>query len=678
MFLKKNHNERLRRLSYVVFGLSVATGLEFLVWGYRGGLGFFLFTLLFCFGFIFITHYTRRICHPYGLLLGLPAVVISFDVFFYNNYLVQIWAPFFVFVLLFAMVFITTVEKQPGLFFALKNIRFVQSLQDSFSKWKVVFQDVLHWKTKNKYSEALKKIGKGLLFSLPLVIIFGSLFYAADAIFADITNKVFHFDIDPIVFLHIVRIVFFASLLSAIFYVLIGETHSLHDRKWKIKKLDNVVTSVVLGVLNILFAIFVFIQFAYLFGNSEYVLKTGISFADYARNGFFQLVWIIILSAILLITVYRSSDEHKANRIVDLFQVVFIAQVCVVAASALRRMYLYQEVYGFTTLRLYVEWFIYYAIIVLIFAALGILLRQSFRKFFYSSVILGVMAITWVCSVNVDYRIAKENIGRYIQGKNGLDMLQLTQELSLDTLPAMQSLSQEEMGRNLNIFELKNMGDYLKKREMDLRNRAGATEFHIGTYRALKSYLELEHFYGEKVRDANRKFALFYDFDKYLSSVSRPPQNQFSKVGVPSLLHYQYAYSEVEENSHFITVLYFPERNYLKEDGNFEQNAIVRLYNTHYDEHTLKTTYDLIGEEKYPLAREKMPYRLHYQDYDVYESYIKSNFYVLTNGSFVMLNVWDGQNVYYKPMIQGDQYLGLQKISFRNLSELKKLVGVLR
>lgn len=52
----------------------------------------------------------------------------------------------------------------------------------------------------------------------------------------------------------------------------------------------------VLAVLDGLYLLFLGVQSVALFGGADYLARSGISYADYARSGFFQLVWVVFLN----------------------------------------------------------------------------------------------------------------------------------------------------------------------------------------------------------------------------------------------------------------------------------------------------------------------------------------------------------------------------------------------
>jgi hypothetical protein len=153
----------------------------------------------------------------------------------------------------------------------------------------------------------------------------------------------------------------------------------------------------------------------------------------------------------MLIFLYRSAAHHGSHAVLKFLKVFLIVQVAVIAVSALHRMNLYQDVFGFTVLRLYVEWFIYFSLGILVLAGGSILINWPFRSFFYTTMVLGLAAFGIVASINVDRMIARENVDRFLEEGRELDINYLVHTLSPDTIPEIQRINER--------------GDYLYQRE---------------------------------------------------------------------------------------------------------------------------------------------------------------------------------------------------------------------
>jgi hypothetical protein len=106
-------------------------------------------------------------------------------------------------------------------------------------------------------------------------------------------------------------------------------------------------SNIALGALVALFVAFVALQFATLFGGTQHVVKTaGLTYAEYARSGFAQLLVVAALAFAVLAAARRWARPHP------LLPAALCLLTLVVLASALKRLGLYEETYGYTRLRL--------------------------------------------------------------------------------------------------------------------------------------------------------------------------------------------------------------------------------------------------------------------------------------------------------------------------------------
>ncbi|MFF3225882.1 DUF4153 domain-containing protein [Nocardia suismassiliense] len=194
------------------------------------------------------------------------------------------------------------------------------------------------------------------------------------------------------------------------------------------------------SALTVLFAVFVGAQFVALFGGDDYVQRTaGLTYAEYARTGFWQLSLVTILTlAVILVVLRWAGQESAADR---LWLRVLLSAVSVlslvIVASALGRMWTYQQAYGFTLLRLLVEvcelWLglVYLLVLAAVF---------SLRRMWLPRAVIGTAMATLLALavLNPERLIADQNIDRWERGKP-LDTSYLS-ELSTDILPAIDRL----------------------------------------------------------------------------------------------------------------------------------------------------------------------------------------------------------------------------------------------
>ncbi|MEO8626003.1 MAG: DUF4173 domain-containing protein [Candidatus Limnocylindrales bacterium] len=208
-------------------------------------------------------------------------------------------------------------------------------------------------------SSTSRRVARGLLIALPLVITFVALFAAADAVFQNLLRSTFDFRLDLSEWVG--RFVF--GLTAAWF---LGGTlvagwltrdrfpnrevaGAGTDRQ---RPLSSVEAVTVVGVLDVLFAIFVIIQAAYLFPGGDPLSASGLTYAEYARRGFFELVVVAVLSGAVILALDWLVD--RATLSFKLATAGLALMTGIVLISAAVRLDIYQQVYGWTELRFYV------------------------------------------------------------------------------------------------------------------------------------------------------------------------------------------------------------------------------------------------------------------------------------------------------------------------------------
>ncbi len=278
---------------------------------------------------------------------------------------------------------------------------------------------------------------RGLAISAPLLLIFGALFVAADAVFEDILSNLFDFDLAEI-FGHFILFGFVAWISAGLLHAAVtGENLPQPPERPAFLSLGIVEIGVVLGLLNALFLAFVLVQARYFFGGASRVLgPNGLTYAEYARRGFFELVTVTALVIpILLISHWLLRPEKPCHT--TIFQVLagtLVGLLLVVMAAALQRMRLYTAEFGLTELRLYTTAFMFWMLAVLIWFILTVL-RNRRDRFAFGALLTGFLAIAILNVINPDALIVRTNIARYESGER-FDALYLAY-LSADAVPAL-------------------------------------------------------------------------------------------------------------------------------------------------------------------------------------------------------------------------------------------------
>ncbi|MER7332202.1 DUF4153 domain-containing protein [Micromonospora sp. NPDC000119] len=196
----------------------------------------------------------------------------------------------------------------------------------------------------------------------------------------------------------------------------------------------------VITALTLLFGGFVAVQFTVLFGGERHVLRTaGLSYAEYARSGFWQLVVVTMLTLAVLAGVARWARRERPveRHLLRILLGLLSAFGFVIVVSALSRMYTYQKAYSFTGERLFVMAFeLLLGTVFLMILAAGIRWRGAWIP--RLTVALAVAMLLSLAVLNPEDYAARRNIARYEQtGK--IDAWYL-RALSADATPALSGL----------------------------------------------------------------------------------------------------------------------------------------------------------------------------------------------------------------------------------------------
>ena len=282
---------------------------------------------------------------------------------------------------------------------------------------------------RGRYATHAVAAGRGLAIGLPLVLVFGGLFVAADAVFQGLVTSAFDIG-DPLT--HLVVAAACAWVAAGLLRTALVPAEPLAAPRARLS-LGVVEACVVLAVLDALFATFVAVQFRSFFGGEAFVEQTtGLTYAAYARRGFFELVVVAALALPLLVGAdWLARRESRRDTIIfRALAGLLVALLFVVMASALERMRLYERAYGLTELRLYSTAFmLWLGVICCWFVATVLRGRRS--AFAIGVVVSALATVAALNVVNPDGLVARTNVGRA-----NLDVRYVT-SLSADAVPTL-------------------------------------------------------------------------------------------------------------------------------------------------------------------------------------------------------------------------------------------------
>jgi hypothetical protein len=207
-------------------------------------------------------------------------------------------------------------------------------------------------------------------------------------------------------------------------------------------RLGAVEVTVLLTGVVVLYAAFALSQAVVALGGAEHVLDTsGLSYAEYARAGFFQLLAVAGLTLLLLLAVRGTvrPPGATARQGLLLLAEATVALTLVIVGVAVRRLGLYSDVFGLTMLRLsstVAAWWIGGVFLLVGVAFAGVGRRHDWLA--GSVALLSVLTLVGYNAADPEAAVVRHNAARDA-GEVPIDLTYLT-ELSDDAVPALESV----------------------------------------------------------------------------------------------------------------------------------------------------------------------------------------------------------------------------------------------
>jgi hypothetical protein len=296
-------------------------------------------------------------------------------------------------------------------------------------------------------SRNLLPVLRGILLALPVLLLFSCLLVSADLVFAKYVDEFLDLEFlaDLLEWLWRGILVLFVAWVAAGGLVYALNRRDAADAPGVVEKgiaglrraisIGFIEVTIVLASVDLLFLVFVWIQFVYLFGGQANITVEGYTYAEYARRGFFELVAVSILTLGLILGLYQiGRRETRWQRYAfNGLSSLMVGLVLVMLASAFQRLRLYEAAFGYTQLRLYSHVFMAW----LGFAFLWFLVILWYQpdRFAIGALVAALGFLITLNVVNPDAFIARQNLARY-QAIGKLDMYYLTR-LSDDAIPIL-------------------------------------------------------------------------------------------------------------------------------------------------------------------------------------------------------------------------------------------------
>jgi hypothetical protein len=428
---------------------SLFLGIIFDIFFYGQSLGvsFFLFTVLALGTTLYLHLYFRR--HVNQSILVLSPVILLFAAMTFiraNGFLnfLNVIMVMYLFALIVQLAFKPTSKLQK--YQTKEYINNIATLPFATAKELLAFvPKLLRYRSQEGYRKHnVTPVVRGILLSLPFIFAFLLLFSSADLVFNRFVGSLFDFHISPKLIEHSFLIVFISSIFVGLYALVFMESpvEAAPDVSTDSKKplLGNIECSIILGSVTLLFAVFVLIQITYLFGGQQNIIAAGFTYAEYARKGFFELMAVAALSLLLILALNTSTIRQSLkDKVVFIWLTsLLIVEVLVIMLSAHKRLSLYEQAYGFTSLRLYSHIFIGWLVVLFVLLLVHIIREEREYQFAFRVFISVIAGLLFVNFINPDAFIARKNIQRF-NDTGKIDVFYL-RNLSDDATPEISTL----------------------------------------------------------------------------------------------------------------------------------------------------------------------------------------------------------------------------------------------
>lgn len=301
----------------------------------------------------------------------------------------------------------------------------------------------------------------GILVGVTLLCLILPLLISADAVFDQMLGGAFDWVVRALSRIILPTKLIFMTLMflwGLMFFF--GIYSAVKNRKSQTEEKDlrtqePVLAITALAVIGIVYLLFCMVQISYLF-TGGFTLPAEYSYAGFARQGFFQLLFVSALNLLLVLVTLSFFRENKALKIMLAF---LSACTYIMIISSACRMFLYIQAYQLTRLRVLVL----FALLVLAVLFAGVIrniFQESFPLFRYSVAVVTVLYLALSFS-HMDAWIASYNIAH--------DQTSYLYELSTDASGLLLKAAKEgtaEVEMTRGYFS---MNEYRQEEHMEIR-----------------------------------------------------------------------------------------------------------------------------------------------------------------------------------------------------------------
>jgi len=448
--------EQKIKASLSIYGIISALSFIYLILTENPGISVPLFFIIQSALLYYIGMNNKERVNIKGLLMLVPIFIMALNSFISANFIMRP-TNFLAVVFLYSLMFLLLGNNLKLVKLKILDIlKTIANIFEPLINFMVPFKWMAERWHKKEKNTLTKRIFLGIAITLPAVIFLVTMLSQADLVFNNsflVFNKWFN-ELFEAVNIPQIIVGAFAGLY------LFGHLYSVFKNEDRIVNMisckndfssrlkgDLVVLNILLTSILVIYTVFIAIQFKYLFSGGN--LPYGLTYSEYARRGFFELVFLSVLNiGLILLTSYLLRDKiYEDKNKWAFFTRLMLIYLCLVTGvllvSSYYRMSLYDGAYGFTRLRVLVYIFLFYEALGLA-ATLTYIIRHNFNIF----AVYAVLGLTFYLTLNlvrIDEIIAKRNVDMYFRGQAEEIDIDYLLTLSRDALPQIARLTDSKV-----------------------------------------------------------------------------------------------------------------------------------------------------------------------------------------------------------------------------------------
>lgn len=274
--------------------------------------------------------------------------------------------------------------------------------------------------------------------------------------FMDLLSKIFSFSLDG--FWELIGDLILGFLCAIIIFAILSGVKQTHQKSNgeaqkpatpNVHVLPSALLYTAVTPILAVYVIFFISQWDYYISAFTHTLPGDLTYAAYAREGFFQLCGVSALNAVMLLLfnlLMRRKEGQNRSPLKTLYSVIISAFTLILIATALSKMVLYIDSYGLTQKRVYASWFMLLLAVIFVLVLVGSITKK--QKLFPAVALTCVLFFALIALPNLDSMIASYNVDAYLSGNLDEVDIAALEDLGSSAVPALVELKEQLASRS--------------------------------------------------------------------------------------------------------------------------------------------------------------------------------------------------------------------------------------